>query len=227
MSRAWPELGTMMSVAAWGAGAGGAAGAGRAGGGGADSERVARLLDAAHDSVDRIDSLIQHRRTIPALDSMRREIQRRIGVTIAVDSLAPGYALDRAARALAGAVDSALLDLGGEYLWIGAPGRLTHRAVGIPDPDNTLRQLGAVELRDGSIRTRGERNAPPGAVRSVTVLAPTALAASAWAAALFELGCDRAVTEAPGVSVVCADSTGVRWTKELQNRVSLPAARAP
>src|SRR6266702_4089593 len=208
MSRAWPELGTMMSVAAWWAGAGGAAG-------------------AARDSVDRIDSLIQHRRTIPALDSMRREIQRRIGVTIAVDSLAPGYALDRAARALAGVVDSALLDLGGQYLWIGAPGRLTHRVVGIPDPDNTLRQLGAVELRDGSIRTRGERNAPPGAVRSVTVLAPTALAASAWAAALFELGCDRAVTEAPGVSVVCADSTGVRWTKELQNRVSLPAARAP
>ncbi len=209
----------MMSVAVWG-------------GAGSDSVRVARALDAAHDSVDHIDSLIQHHRAIPALDSVRREMQRRTGVTVTLDSLAPGYALDRAALALAGTVDSALLDVGGQYLWIGTPGRLTHRVVGIPDPDNTLRQLGTVELRDGSIRTRGERNAPPGAARSVTVLAPTALAASAWAAALFELGCDRAVTGAtgagaPGVSVVCADSTGVRWTKELQSRVSLPAAHAP
>jgi len=201
----------MMSAAAWGA----------------DSERVARALDAAHDSVDRIDSLIRHHRTIPALDSMRREMRRRTGVTLAIDSLAPGYALDRAALALAGAVDSVLLDVGGQYLWIGAPGRLTHRAVGVPDPDNTLRQLATVDLRDGSMRTRAERSAQPGAVRSVTVLAPSALLASAWAAALFELGCDRALTEAPGVSVVCADSTGVRWTRELQNRVSLPAARAP
>src|SRR5437773_8733308 len=53
MSRAWPELGTMRSVAAWGAGAGGAAGggggggAGGAGGGGAAGERGARVLEAA------------------------------------------------------------------------------------------------------------------------------------------------------------------------------------
>jgi len=202
----------MMSAAAWGA----------------DSERVARALDAAHDSVDRIDSMIQHHRAIPALDSARREIRRRTGVTLVIDSIVPGYALDRAALGLAGAVDSALLDVGGQYLWIGGPGRLTHRVVGIPDPDNTLRQLAWVELRNGSLRTRAERNASPAAVRSVTVLAPTALAASAWAAVLFALGCDRAVTGAPpGVSVVCADSTGVRWTTELQNRVSLPAARAP
>jgi len=212
ISRAWPELGTMMSAAAWGA----------------DSERVARALDAAHDSVDRIDSMIQHHRAIPALDSVRREIRRRTGVTLVIDSIVPGYALDRAALGLAGAVDSALLDVGGQYLWIGGPGRLTHRVVGIPDPDNTLRQLAWVELRNGSLRTRAERNASPATVRSVTVLAPTALAASAWAAVLFALGCDRAVTGAPpGVSVVCADSTGVRWTTELQNRVSLPAARAP
>ena len=46
----------MMSVAAWGAGAGGAAGAGRAGGGGADSERVARLLDSPHDPRARLDA---------------------------------------------------------------------------------------------------------------------------------------------------------------------------
>ena len=200
----------MMSVAAWGS----------------DSGRVARALDAAHDSVNRIDSLIQRHAAIPALDSVRREMRRRTTVPIPIDSLAPGYALDRAALALTGTVDSALLDLGGQYLWIGAPGRLAHRAVGIPDPDNTLRQLGVVELQDGSIRTRAERNAAPGAARSVTVLAPSALLASAWAAALFELGCDRALSTA-GVSVVCADSGGVRWTTDLQNRVSLPAVPAP
>lgn len=208
----------MMSAAAWGA----------------DSARVVRALEAAHDSVERIDSLIQRHAPIIGLEPLRREIRARTGVSLVIDTIAPGYALDRASLALVGAVDSALLDLGGQYLWIG---HATRRTVGIPDPDNTLRALAAVELRSGSIGTQSQRNAPRGAARSLTVLAPTGVLANAWAAALLHLGCDRALREgaegaggaggAPGLSVVCADSTGLRWTTELQNRVLLPAARAP
>jgi thiamine biosynthesis lipoprotein ApbE len=204
----------MMSAAAWGA----------------DSARVVRALEAAHDSVERIDSLMQRHATIIGLEQLRREIRLRTGVSLVIDTIAPGYALDRASLALAGAVDSALLDLGGQYLWIG---HATRRTVGIPDPDNTLRALGAVELRSGSIGTHAQRDAPRGAARSLTVLAPTGALANAWAVALLRLGCDRALREeedegaAPGLSVVCADSTGLRWTRELQNRVLLPAARAP
>src|SRR3989442_60141 len=150
VSRVWPEMGTMMSAAAWGT----------------DSVRVARALEAVRDSVDRIDSLLQRHLSIAALDSVRREIRRRTGVALAVDSIAPGYALDRATPALANVVDSALL-------------------------------------------------------------APDALTANAWAVAFLALGCERALTQAGGLSVVCADSAGVRWTSELQNRVLIPAARGP
>src|SRR6266478_1317753 len=135
VTRVWPEMGTMMSAAAWGA----------------DSTRVARALEAAHDSV-------------------RRAIRRGTGVALAGDSIAPGYALERAAMALGNDVDSALLDLGGQYRWVGGAARPTHRTVGIPDPDNTLRTLASVDLLGGSVRTQSQRNAPRGAARSVTVL---------------------------------------------------------
>jgi len=208
VSRVWPEMGTMMSVAAWGV----------------DSTRVARALDAAHDSVDHIDSLLQRHVPIAALDSVRREFRRRTGVAIAIDTIARGYALDRAALALAGVVDSALLDLGAQYVWIGPAARPTHRAVGIPDPDNTLRTIAAVELQGGTVRTQSQRNAPRGSPRSVTVLAGDALSANVWAAVFLALGCDRALAGTEGVSVVCADSAGVRWTPDLEHRVGLPTA---
>ncbi len=211
VSRVWPVMETMMSAAGWGA----------------DSTRVARALTAAYDSVDHVDSLIQRRVPIAALDSMRREIRRRTGVALSVDSIAAGYALDRAALALRGVVDSALLDVGGQYYWVGPADHPTHRTVGVADPDNTLRTIAVVDLQDGSVRTASQRNAPRGSARAVTVLAGDGLTASAWAAALLQLGCDRALPLAQGMHAICADSAGVRWATGLQNRVSLPAARAP
>ena len=199
----------MMSAAAWGA----------------DSTRVARALEAAHDSVDHVDALLQRHTSIAALDFLRREIRRRTGVTIAADSIAPGYALDRAALALATVVDSALLDIGGQYFWVGSAAHPTHRTVGIQDPDNTLRMLAVVDLQSGSVRTQSQRNAARGAARSVTVLATDGLTANAWAAALLALGCDRALTVrgSERLSVVCADSGGVRWTPDLEQRVQVPS----
>lgn len=203
----------MMSAAAWGL----------------DSTAVARALEAAHDSVDRVDSLIQRHASLRAIDSVRDEIRRRTGIALLPDSIAAGYALDRAILALGGGVDSALLDVGGQYYWFGPAGRPTHRAVGVPDPDNTLRTLAVVDLQGGSVRTQSQRDAPRGAARSVTVLADDGLTANAWAAAFLALGCDRALplAQGEGMHALCADSTGVRWATGLQNRVSLPAARAP
>jgi thiamine biosynthesis lipoprotein ApbE len=223
VSRVWPAMGTMLSAAAWAA----------------DTSRLAAALSAAHDSVARIDSLIaplRHAR-IAALDSTQRELALRTGVTVPADSLASGYALERAVLALAPVVDSALLDLGGQYRWIGPAGRETHRAVGIPDPENSLDVLGMVEFRGGSIRTQAQSPERRGAARSVTVLAPDAFTAHAWSIAFFAVGCDSALAVVQrlgtGISVVCADSAGggVRWTQDLENRVRVPEAnlraRAP
>ncbi|HEV2670814.1 MAG TPA: FAD:protein FMN transferase [Gemmatimonadales bacterium] len=215
VSRAWPVMGTMMSAAAWAA----------------DTTRLAGALTAARDSVDRIDSLITRHARIAALDSVQRDLLQRTGVTAASARLASGYALDRAARALAGVSDSALLDLGGQYLWIGPPGRVTHRTVGISDPDNSLVALAMVELRGGSIRTQPQSREDHGRARSVTVLAPDALTAHAWSLALFALGCDSALAVAASlekqIGVVCADTAGVRWTRDLEKRVRVLGVSRP
>lgn len=204
----------MMSIAAWGP----------------DTTRVARALASARDSVDSLDARLARHARIAALDSAQRAVKHRTAVSVAIDSFAAGYALDRAARALGGGVDSALLDIGGQFLWVGPAGRRTSRPVGIPDPDNSLRMIGYVMLQGGSLRIASrERGKKQARTSSVTVLAPDALSAAAWAHAFLSWDCDSALANGRtgGMSVVCADSTGVRWTSDLQNRVSLPPPPLP
>jgi FAD:protein FMN transferase len=165
-------------------------------------------------------------------------VRLRSGLTLDFGGIAKGYALDRAADLLSGVADSALLDLGGQFLWVG---RETRRTVGIVDPANSLRALAAVEMRHGSVSTSSQAEQPghivdprrPGRTpasrtKSVTVLAATGIAADAWSTAFFVLGCDSALALAPRleewrVSVICADTVGVRWTPDLEGRVLLPA----
>ncbi|MGH7671816.1 MAG: FAD:protein FMN transferase, partial [Gemmatimonadales bacterium] len=171
-------------------------------------------------------------------DSTRGTVRLAPGVSLDFGGIAKGYALDRAALALAGVADSALLDLGGQFLWVSP--RATRRLVGIADPDNSLRALAAVEMRGGSVSTSSQAERPghildpraglpAGRARSVTVLAPSGMAADAWSTAFFVLGCDSALALTPRlaldrwrVSLVCADSGGVRWTPDLEGRVLLP-----
>jgi thiamine biosynthesis lipoprotein ApbE len=208
VSRVWPAMGTMMSVAAWG------------GTSGADTARLEHALDQARDSIELVDSLFSGR-------GHTRRGRLRLAPGIALDSgaIAEGYALDRAALALAGAADSALLELGGQFSWVST--RPTRRIVGIADPENSLRSVAAVEMHGGSLSTVTEL--APRSSRSVTVLAPSGVAADAWSTAFLPLGCDSTLALAPRLSswrlsVVCADSAGVRWTPDLEGRVLLPRA---
>jgi hypothetical protein len=88
--------------------------------------------------------------------------------------------------------------------------------VGVADPDNTLRSLATVDLQAGSVKTASQRNARRGTARAVTVLAADGLSANAWATALLQVGCDRALELARDMKMVCADSSGVRWTSGAQ-----------
>lgn len=172
-------------------------------------------------------------------DSGRGRLRLRRGLSLDFGGIAKGYALDRAAARLAGSADSALLDLGGQFRWVGPP---TRRTVGIADPENSLRAIAAVELREGSLSTSAQAEQPDhivdprsgaaagSAARSVTVLAATAMAADAWSTALFVMGCDSALALAPRlagwrISIICADHGEVRWTADLDGRVFLPTSR--
>ncbi|MGH7519858.1 MAG: FAD:protein FMN transferase [Gemmatimonadales bacterium] len=205
VTAAWQMLGSTVSVAAWGK----------------DSAAVRAAIARMRDSTRAVDSTAAREAVRRAWAVERGDLRLRPEWR----DVADGYVLDRAAPVLAAAVDSALIDLGGLFLWVGPA---SSRVVGIANPGNSLDPIAQLDLRSGALSTvsgRGER-------RSVTVLAGDAFRASAWASALFSLGCDRILASAArwerqAVSVVCADSSGVRWTTDLQNRVLLPAVRAP
>lgn len=172
-------------------------------------------------------------------DSAARTVRLRRGLALDFGGIAKGYALDRAAALLAPLVDSALLDLGGQFLWVGPA---TRRTVGIADPRNSLRALAAVEWRGGSVSTSAQVEQPDHLIeprsgraagspsRSVTVLAGDAMAADAWSTAFFVMGCDSALARAPRLAawrldVICADTGTIGWTDDLDGRVFLPTAR--
>lgn len=163
------------------------------------------------------------------LDTARATLTLARGTKLELDPIARGYALDRAAAALSGAADSAVLDLGGQYLLIGGT---SIRGVGVPDPDNSLTLLALVGVAPGRSLATTARPVAPGDLldprtgrpatraRSVTVVAATGIAAAAWSRAFFVLGCDTALAQAraAGVAVVCADDQ-IRWTDDLTGRV--------
>lgn len=198
----WQMVGSTVSVAAWSK----------------DSVALEAAIARMRDSTRAFDSTTARAAVRQAWRAERGDVSLRPEWRDVADS----YVLDRALPVLAAAADSALIDLGGLFLWLGPA---TRRPVGITDPGNALDPVAQVELRAGAVSTVSGR----GEQRSVTVLAPTAFKASAWASALFALGCDRALALAARrhVSLVCADSAGVRWSPELQNRVVLPPGRAP
>lgn len=201
----WQMVGSTVSVAAWSK----------------DSVALQTAIAGLRDSTRAADSVSVRAAVRQAWSRERGAVPLRVEWRDVADS----YVLDQALPVLAARADSALIDLGGLFLWVGP---VTKRAVGIADPGSALDPVAHVELQSGAISTvsgRAER-------RAVTVLAPTAFRASAWASALFAQGCDKALAQAAhkdggGISVVCVDSAGVRWSPELQNRVVLPLARVP
>ena len=199
----WQMVGSTVSIAAWSK----------------DSVALQSAIAGFRDSTRAADSVSARAAVRQAWFAERGDVPLRVEWRDVADS----YVLDQALPPLAAVADSALIDLGGLFVWIGPA---TNRLVGIANPGNALDPVAHVDLRSGAISTvsgRGER-------RAVTVLAPTAFQASAWSSALFSVGCDKALAQAArrGISVVCADSAGgVRWSPDLQNRVLLPPARVP
>jgi thiamine biosynthesis lipoprotein ApbE len=203
VSRAESALGAVFSVAAWGR----------------DSAAVGRAVERALAAVRRVDSAPEKPRILT----------RRTGLRLSPERAARGLALDQALLALRPDVDSAILNLGGQYLIMAN----AERGVGIADPDNSLGTLAIVTVPPG---TWGLSTVSPveqtdavldprtgavaDAVRAVTVVAPAAEVAGAWSLAFYVLGCDSALALAPqvGVGTVCADAR-VRWSPDLEGRV--------
>lgn len=153
---------------------------------------------------------------LPLVGSERVELEaegRRVclpgsGMIIDLGGIAKGYAVDRAVGALqARGVRAGLINLGGNIGVVGVPPGEGAWSVGITHPREEAGLLGTVRLTRGAIATSGDyerffvadgvryshildpRTGWPVSERvSVTVWAPTGLAADALSTALFVLG---------------------------------------
>ena len=213
VTRAEKAMGGVFSVAAWSR----------------DSASLVRAVNRAFATVRQADA--GQGDTTATLDSLRRLVALRAGLRLDSGRAARGRALDRALGVLRGAVDSAILSIGGQYLIMTAGAR----RVGIADPDNSLRSLAQLSVPPGawSVSTVSlveqsdpvvdpRTGKPADRVRAVSVLAPAAAAAGAWSMAFYVLGCDRALALAASVEVgvLCADDR-VRWSSNLDGRVTV------
>lgn len=174
------------------------------------------------------------------LDPHRRTITLRRPLILDLGAVAKGLAIDLAGRELA-PLGGSLIDAGGDIAVHGhnPTGEPWHIGIRHPRQDATL--LTTLRLTDTAICTSGdyERPAPapatghhlldprtgqsPEAVASVTVIAPTALAADALGTAAFILGARRGVRflAAQGVAgaIVTPDLT-IHTTPDLRRRIS-------
>lgn len=135
------------------------------------------------------------------------------GMRIDLGGVAKGYGVDEGARVLREiGVETALIDLSGNMAALGSPPGRESWVIGVRDPRDRHAYFARLDLRDACIATSGnyERFVSEGGKRyghildprtgwpaqgllSVTVLAPSATEADAWATALIVLGRARAV----------------------------------
>ena len=157
------------------------------------------------------------------------KLQQR-GMQLDFGALAPGFALDRAARAMRGAGALAgRLELSGNTLLFGAVPQ-DQRSATIRDPRNAQKPLGSLGVDSGAVSTVGngdeffEQNGtrygrvfdprtgqPVQGAASVTVVAPSGLDAAALAAALFVLGPEK------GCAVAARERVDAAWIMPASN----------
>jgi thiamine biosynthesis lipoprotein len=130
------------------------------------------------------------------------------GMAIVLGGIAKGYAVDRAVTVLQseGITDS-VVNAGGDLRAIGRRSGKRAWRVGIQDPRNKDHLIGEIPLADRAVATSGDyerfyiykgvryhhildprKGEPARGCRSVTILAPTAMAADALATAVFVMG---------------------------------------
>jgi thiamine biosynthesis lipoprotein len=161
------------------------------------------------------------------VDRDRREIAKtRTGATLDLSGIAKGHAVDRLWEALReGGAGDVLVEIGGELRAAGHGPDGAGWPVGVQEPGGPPGRIGQViRLRDEAMATSGtywqRRETPRGPVNhvidprtrrpvehdtvSVTVIAPTAASADAWATALLVLGGAEgpAVAEREGVEAL-------------------------
>jgi thiamine biosynthesis lipoprotein len=183
--------------------------------GGAFDPTVQPLVDLFRSKVPTDSEVIEARRKVAcrAVDVNARVIRLyRPGVGITLDGIAKGYVVDSMAAAmLKCGVENFLIDAGGDIRCAGFREDGMVWQIGVQDPQKHVALPDIIGLADGAVATSGgyeryfdrERTyhhlidgrtgRSPQTCQSVSVVAPTAIAADALATSLFVMGPQRAI----------------------------------
>jgi thiamine biosynthesis lipoprotein len=174
-----------------------------------------------------------------AVNTERRTVRfLSAGVEIDMGGIGKGYAVDLAvARLQEMGIDNAIVDAGGDLKLLGRrPGKDFWR-IGVRHPREASRMLVTLDLAETAVVTSGDYERffidkerryhhlldpstgyPASVCQSVTVIAPDAVDADAYATAVFVLGPEKGLAllrTLPGVEGIVVDSDGkVLWSDE-------------
>lgn len=212
-----------------------------------------------HDQDNRIPSQDEVRARLPLVDASRIEVERtrlqaRLpveGMRIHVGGIGKGYAVDRAAAVLrARGFRDFVVQAGGDLYASGRRGDRSWR-VGIRDPRGPpSRYFAFAEIENQTLSTSGDyerffisdgvryhhiidpdTGQPARKLRSVSVLAPTAVLADALSTGVFILGVHAGlelIEAQPGVAAVLVDAQNrVHVSKRLSGKVRLVDSPTP
>lgn len=157
------------------------------------------------------------------------------GMSLDLGGIAKGYIVDRAlARLREAGVTQALVNAGGDLYALGARGDRPW-SIGLQDPRDRGRLIARLSVKDLALATSGDyerffimngvryshvldphTGRPARGCRSVTVAAPAAWQADAYATAVFVLGPrdGPALAERLGLAVIVIDNEGRRYTSK-------------
>jgi thiamine biosynthesis lipoprotein len=178
--------------------------------------------------------------------SPRRVRLGRAGMGVTLDGIAKGYVVDRMAGVLeARGLTDWLIEAGGDIRTAGRREDGGPWRIGVQDPAREGRLPEALELSGGAVATSGgyesffdrERTAhhlvcadtgrSPGACRSVSVVAPSAMDADALATATFVMGPERGISfvdSLPQCACFIVDAAG-RHLRSRRWRGAIPSSR--
>jgi thiamine biosynthesis lipoprotein len=166
----------------------------------------------------------------------------RSGMGITLDGIAKGYIVDRMAEVLLGSgINSFLINAGGDIRTAGTKNNGLPWTVAVQDPSKRGQFPDQIHMTDGAVATSGsyerryrhivssKTGELPDDCVSVTVFAPTALAADALATTLFAMQPEeglKLIHTSAGCECLIIASAGKRWRSRGWRSANAPAGEA-
>jgi thiamine biosynthesis lipoprotein len=173
--------------------------------------------------------LIDYRQVV--LDAATRTVRfARHGIELDLGGIAKGFAVELAAGVLRHEALAGFIDAGGNQYLLGTPPGKTRWSIGVKDPDDPRRLLGAIETQETSVSTSADyaNFLVENGRRYGHILDPHTLAPSDRALSVTIVGRDATVADALSKAVfILGPKAGLALAAEFPGMAALIAYRGP